>query len=296
MELNDGRVEANGVTFHYLEAGRGPLVLCLHGFPDNAHTYSELLPALARAGFRGIAPFMRGYAPTSSAPDGRYQAVLLAQDALALIAALGGGQASVVGHDWGATAAYGAAALAPERVGRLVTLGAAHPAAVRGALATRYERHKGLWHAYFFQMPFAEQVVSANDFAFIEDWWRDASPEYDPAPVIERVKATFRRPGVLTAALGYYRHTFHPANRDPALQALQERASTAPTPVPTLALHGTRDRPGRLEAFEGMDDLFPKGLEKVVYPGAGHFVHIERPDDVNRRIVEFLQTTERRPP
>ena len=289
MALTSGRVEANGVSFHYLEAGHGPLALCLHGFPDDAYTYSELLPALARAGFRGVAPFMRGYAPTSPAPDGRYQAVLLAQDALALIDALGGGRAFVVGHDWGATAAYGAAALAPERITRLVTLGAAHPAAFRGPLATSYERHKGIWHAYFFQMPFAEQVVAANDFAYLEAWWRDASPELDPTPVIERVKATFRQPGVVTAALGYYRHSFHPANRDPALQALQERASTAPTAVPTLALHGTRDRPGRLEAFEGMDDLFTKGLEKVVFPGAGHFVHVERPVEVNRRIVEFFQ-------
>jgi pimeloyl-ACP methyl ester carboxylesterase len=284
-----GRVEANGLTFHYLEAGRGPLVLCLHGFPDNAHTYDTLLPALAAAGFHAVAPFMRGYAPTSPAPDGRYQSVLLAQDALALVTALGHEHACVVGHDWGATAAYGAAALAPERITRLVTIGAAHPAAFRGALATSYERHKGIWHAYFFQMPFAEQVVAANDFAYLEAWWRDASPEYDPTPIIERVKATFREPGVVGAALAYYRHSFHPAHRDPALQSLQERASTAPTAVPTLALHGTRDRPGRLEAFETMDDLFLKGLEKVVYPGAGHFVHVERPGDVNRRIVEFLQ-------
>jgi pimeloyl-ACP methyl ester carboxylesterase len=290
MNLKTGRVEANGLTFHYLEAGQGPLVLCLHGFPDNAHTYDELLGALADAGFRGVAPFMRGYAPTSPAPDGRYQSVLLAQDALALITALGSERAFLVGHDWGATATYGAAALAPERIERMVTIGAAHPAAVRGPLAASYERHKGVWHAYFFQMPVAEQVVAADDFAFLEHWWRDASPEYDPTPVIERVKATFRQPGVVTAALGYYRHTFHPANRDPALQALQERASSAPTSVPTLALHGTRDRPGRLEAFEGMDDLFLKGLEKVVFPGAGHFVHIERPRDVNRRIVNFLQT------
>jgi len=160
---------------------------------------------------------------------------------------------------------------------------------VRGSLATSYERHKGIWHAYFFQMPFAEQVVAARDFAFIEDWWRDASPEYDPAPVMERVKATFRQPGVVSAALDYYRHTFHPANRDPALHALQERVSTAPTSVPTLALHGTRDRPGRLEAFEGMDDLFTKRLEKVVLSGAGHFVHLERPVEVNRLIVDFLR-------
>jgi pimeloyl-ACP methyl ester carboxylesterase len=288
VELTRGRVQANGVSFHYLEAGRGPLVLCLHGFPDNAHTYDQLLLALAAAGFRAVAPFMRGYAPTSPAPDGRYQSVLLAQDAVALIDALGGGRAFVVGHDWGATAAYGAAALAAERISRLVTIGAAHPGAVRGALAPRYERHKGIWHAYFFQMPYAEQVVAANDFEFLEQWWRDASPEFDPTPVIERVKATFREPGVVTAALSYYRHTFHPANRDPALQPLQERIA-APTTVPTLSLHGTRDRPGRLEAFETMDDLFLKGLEKVVVPGTGHFVHVERPDEVNRRIVAFFQ-------
>lgn len=290
-ELRTGRVQANGITFHYLEMGTGPLVLCLHGFPDNAHTYSTLLLALAQAGYRGVAPFMRGYAPTSAAPDGRYQSVLLAQDAVALLAALGAERACIVGHDWGAQATYGAAVLAPERLLRIVTIAAAHPAAVRGDLAWSYERHKGIWHAYFFQLPFAEQVVAANDYAFLESWWRDAAPEYDlPAAVIERVKATFRQPGVVTAALNYYRHSFHPANRDPALQALQERVSTAPTPVPTLALHGTRDRPGRLEAFKGMDDLFLHGLEKVVYPGTGHFLHLERPEEVNRRIIAFLQT------
>ena len=223
---------------------------------------------------------MRGYAPTSPAPDGRYQSVLLAQDAVALIGALGAERAFLIGHDWGATAAYGAAALAPERIERLVTIGAAHPAAFRGDLAASYERHKGIWHAYFFQMPNAEHVVAANDLAFLEAWWRDASPEFDPAPVIERVKATFREPGVVTAALNYYRHTFHPANRDPALAQLHERITSTPTPVPTLALHGTRDRPGRLEAFETMDDLFAKGLEKTVFPGAGHFVHVERPREV----------------
>ena len=289
MEIGTGRVAVNGLTFHYLEAGRGPLVLCLHGFPDNAHTYTELLLALAQAGFHGVAPFMRGYAPTTAAPDGRYQSVLLAQDAIALRTVLGAEPAFLVGHDWGATATYGAAALAPDRFARIVTIAAAHPAAVRGPLAVSYERHKGIWHAYFFQMPFAEQVVAANDFAFLEQWWRDASPEYDPALVIERVKATFRQPGVLTAALNYYRHTFHPANRDPALQDLQQRASSAPTLIPTLALHGTRDRPGRLEAFEGMDDLFPKGLEKVVIPGTGHFLHLERPGEVNQRIVAFFK-------
>ncbi len=289
-ELRTGSVHANGITFHYLELGTGPLVLCLHGFPDNAYTYRYLLPVLAAAGFRGVAPFMRGYAPTTAASDGRYQSVLLAQDAVALIVALGAERACLVGHDWGAQATYGAAVLAPERIERMVTLAAAHPGAARGDLALSYDRLKGTWHAYFFQMPFAEQAVAADDFVFLERWWRDAAPEYVPPPeIMESVKSTFRQPGVVTAALSYYRHTFHPAHRDPALQTLQERVNTAPTPVPTLAIHGTKDRPGRLEAFETMDDLFTAEVEKVILPGTGHFLHLERSEEVNRRIVTFLQ-------
>jgi pimeloyl-ACP methyl ester carboxylesterase len=232
---------------------------------------------------------MRGYAPTSAAPDGRYQSVLLCQDVVALIDALGADRAFLVGHDWGAQAVYGAAVLAPQRIMKMVTLGAAHPAAVRGDLVHRYDRLKGIWHAYFFQMPFAETAVAANDYAFLESWWRDASPEFDPpADMMERLKATFRQPGVVTAALNYYRHTFHPDNRDPALSALQDRVSTSPTPVATLAMHGTKDRPGRLQAFDTMDDLFSQGLEKVILPGTGHFLHLERPQEVNQRILAFF--------
>jgi pimeloyl-ACP methyl ester carboxylesterase len=203
---------------------------------------------------------------------------------------LGEERAYVVGHDWGALATYGAAALAPERVRRIVTLAAAHPATLLGALATNYDMIKGGWHAYFFQMPFAEQAVLANDYEFVEKWWRDASPEYEiPREVMESVKGTFRQPGVVTAAINYYRHTMNPANRDPTLAALQEQVTTTPTPVPALALHGTKDRPGRLEAFEGMDQFFAAGLEKVILPGTGHFLHLERPGEVNAKIVEFLR-------
>ena len=287
--LRTHTVDANGIQFHCLEAGEGPLVLCLHGFPDNAYTYRQLLPALAEAGFRAAAPFMRGYAPTSAPADGRYQSVLLAQDAAELIVALGAKRACIVGHDWGAFATFGAAALAPERVEKIVSIAVAHPGAMLGALATNYDMIKGGWHAYFFQMPFAEQAVSAKDCEFIERWWQDASPEYDiPTDIMDSVKATFRQPGVVTAALNYYRHTFHPDNRDPALQSVQERM-VDPTPVPALALHGTRDRPGRLEAFNAMDHLFTNGLEKEIYPGTGHFLHLERPADVNKRIIEFLK-------
>ena len=283
-------IQANGIDFHYLEIGTGPLVLCLHGFPDNAFTYRYLGPALAAAGFRVVAPFMRGYAPTGRPKDERYQSVLLAQDVIALIAALGEESVYVVGHDWGALATYGTAALAPERVRRIVTIAAAHPATLLGALATDYDMIKGGWHAYFFQMPFAEQAVAANDYEFIERWWRDASPEYEiPREVMESVKETFRQPGVATAAITYYRHTMNPANHDPALAVLQKQVVTMPTPVPALALHGTKDRPGRLEAFERMNEFFAAGLEKVLFPGTGHFLHLERPGEVNAKIVAFLR-------
>ncbi len=285
-----GQVQANGIEFHYLEMGAGPLVLCLHGFPDNAFTYRYLGPVLAEAGFRVVAPFMRGYAPTGRPKDERYQSVLLAQDAVSLITALGETQAYVVGHDWGALATYGAAALAPDRVRKIVTLAAAHPATLLGALATNYDMIKGGWHAYFFQMPFAEQAVMANDYEFLEKWWRDASPEYDiPFEVMESVRQTFRQPGVVTAAINYYRHTMHPANRDPALAQLQEKATATSTPAPALAFHGTKDRPGRLEAFNSMDQFFAAGLEKIILPGAGHFLHLERPAEVNAKVVEFLR-------
>jgi len=288
-DFQRGTVQANGITFHYLAIGSGPLVLCLHGFPDNAFTYRYLGPVLAEAGFRVVAPFMRGYAPTGRPKDERYQSVLLAQDAAALITALGAPDAYVVGHDWGALATYGAAALAPERVRKIVTIAAAHPATLLGALATNYDMIKGGWHAYFFQMPFAEQAVMANDYEFVEKWWRDASPEYDPREVMESVKETFRQPGVVTAAINYYRHTMNPANRDPALATLQEKVTATRTPVPALALHGTKDRPGRLAAFESMDQFFAAGLEKVVLLGTGHFLHLERPAEVNAKIVEFLR-------
>src|SRR5580765_1168097 len=101
-ELRQGRVRANGLTFATLEAGDGPLVLCLHGFPDHARSFRHQLPALAAAGFRAVAPFMRGYAPTEVPPDGPYQSAALAQDAVALIDALGYQRAAIFGHDWGA--------------------------------------------------------------------------------------------------------------------------------------------------------------------------------------------------
>src|SRR5438445_4208078 len=124
-------VTANGLKFAYLEQGSGPLVLLVHGFPDTAHTWDRTMAELAKAGFRAVAPFTRGYHPTAIPADGKYDVETLGRDLLALIEALGAQQAIVVGHDWGAAASYAAASLGPERVALLVTLAIPHPRSLK---------------------------------------------------------------------------------------------------------------------------------------------------------------------
>ena len=287
-EINAGTVNANGINFHYLEMGEGPLALCFHGFPDHAWSFRHLLPDLADAGFRGVAPFMRGYAPTEPPADGRYQQVALCKDVLALIGALGAERAYLIGNDWGAGAVTGATVLEPEKVMKLVIIASGQ---VDRDLQMNYQYLKGTWHSYFFQLPQAEQALAYNDFAFVEEWWRDASPEWDiPASALESIRETFRKPGVVDAALGYYRARYSPALQDSSMREDQDRVNAGPVTVPTLALHGTRDRPRRLDAFESeaMDRFFTGGLEKVIIPGTGHFMHQEKPAEVNPKIVEFL--------
>ncbi len=289
MPVTPGVCDLGDVRLQYLEAGVGPLVLCLHGFPDHARSFRHQLPALAAAGFRAVAPYLRGYSPTEIPADGRYQSAVLAQDAVGLIAALGYSTAVIVGHDWGAVAAYGAAVLAPERVSKLVTIAVPHGPAIFDAFATNYDQQRRSWYMFFFQTPLADVAVAHNDFKFLERLWQDWSPGWTwPAAEMEALKATFRVPGVLQAALGYYRCTLNPANQDPALADLQASLGTAPISVPALMVHGARDGCLGVELLTGMEALFTKGLRKLVVPTAGHFVHQEQPDTVNQEITAFL--------
>src|SRR5262249_992791 len=275
-----GQVRANGLTFATLEAGDGPLVLCLHGFPDHARSFRHQLPALAAAGFRAVAPYLRGYAPTEVPADGRYQSAVLAQDALALIDALGYSSAHVFGHDWGALAAYGAAILAPEKIIKLITAAVPHGPTVLNAFLSNYDQQRRSWYMFFFQHPFSDAAVAHDDFRFLERLWQDWSPGWHcPSDDIEALKATFRTPGVLQAALGYYRATLNPANQDPSLAAAQMQIGLSPITVPSLVLHGARDGCIGVELLDGMEALFPAGLRKVVIADAGHFLHQERPDE-----------------
>ena len=267
-------VKANGLTFTCLEEGDGPLVLLLHGFPDTAHSWDAARPALAAAGFRAVSPFTRGYAPTSAPADGDYRMEALADDAVALIEALGADSAIVVGHDWGSPAAHGAAIKAPSRVRMLVTVAIPHPASVRLTPALIWRAR----HFLAFRRKGAAARLRANDFAYIDELVRRWSPAWRPAAdETAAVKRAFAEPGCVEAALGYYRAA---GNSVP-------RFLRAPVEVPTLAFAGGSDPAVSPAAYEKARRWYPGGYQVVTLPG-GHFLHREHPDEFIDQLIRRL--------
>jgi pimeloyl-ACP methyl ester carboxylesterase len=282
-------MKANDLEFSYLEAGpdRGPLALCLHGFPDSAHTWRHLLPVLGDAGYHAVAPWMRGYAPTQVPADGRYQTGALAADACALHEGLGGDERAVlIGHDWGAAAATGAAVHEPGRWSRVVTMAVPPLAALATSFLT-YPQLKRSFYIFVFQTPLAETAVSLDGHAFIDGLWADWSPGYDASFDVARVKEAIGARDNLTAAIGYYRAMFDPTLHDAAYADAQAATAGMP-PQPTLYLHGADD--GCL-ARDAVGDVLPflsPGSKQVTVAGAGHFLQVEQPDTVNDHVLRFI--------
>lgn len=278
-------LEANGLRFVAHVRGRGErLALLLHGFPDDAGSMLPLAERLAAAGFTAVAPYMRGYAPTDLAPDGRYGAAALARDVVGLIEALGHRRALVVGHDWGAVAAYAAAVHDPDRVRRLVTLSVPPPRVFTRNLA----RHPGqvLRSSYmaFFQLPWvAEAAVRARGMAFVDLAWKRWASTFEPPPGrLDEVKRTLSAPGSLSAALGYYRALRRPTWAD-------ARLLLARVPVSTLVITGERDGCIAPLAYDGLDDGFVAPRRLVVLPGVGHFLPLEATDEVARLALDHAR-------
>jgi pimeloyl-ACP methyl ester carboxylesterase len=268
-------IEANGVRFAYLEQGEGPLVLMVHGFPDTAHTWSHAMPAVAAAGFRVVAPFTRGYFPTAVPADDKYDAATLGRDLIALIEALDPGKSAVlVGHDWGAYAAYAAVAQNPERVKLLVTLAIPHPGGLRPTPRLVW----AVRHFFPLARKSAAAKVAAKDFAYVDTLVRRWSPGWKdvPASETEAVKAAFREPGCAAAACAYYRDQ---TVRRPALYKL-------PITVPSVAFAGTEDMIAT-RLYEKVRHKFTASYEVVQVPG-GHFMHREHPEAFNAELVRVL--------
>jgi pimeloyl-ACP methyl ester carboxylesterase len=287
--MEPARTTANGLEFAYLHEGpeSGPLALCLHGFPDSAHSWDELLPALADAGYHAVAPFLRGYAPTAIPQDGLYQTGALARDVNRLHEALGGtAEAVIVGHDWGALATYGAVAHEPDRWRRVVTMAVPPTASVAQGFF-RFDQLKRSWYTFFFQTALAEIAVPMDDYAFIDRLWADWSPGFDGARYARRAKEAIGTPERTLAAIGYYRALYDPGLHDPGL-ADEQAASLAPTPRPTLYLHGADDGCFSLDSFSDPLTFLAPGSAFETVAGAGHFLHVEQPKTVNDSVLAFL--------
>ena len=252
-------VSANGTDFSYLECGTGKLALLLHGFPDTAQTWRHLMPELADMGYRVIAPFMRGYAPSAVPSDGCYQTAMLARDANALHENLGGDSESVIiGHDWGAPSCYGAAIDAPTRWRKVIGMAVPPTAALGMAFVQNLEQIKKSWYMFFFQHGLADLVVGANNHAFIEMLWRDWSPGYDASFDLESIRKSLADPKNLQAALGYYRATLGDGYRDPQLSELQNQMASGVPPQPLLYLHGANDGCIGVDVVESAKKLHPQ--------------------------------------
>jgi pimeloyl-ACP methyl ester carboxylesterase len=285
------KLHANGLSFTALSQGSGPVVLCLHGFPDHPRSFRFQLEALAAAGFRAIAPTLRGYEPSSQPADGDYHIVRMAEDVVGWVDDLGSERVHLVGHDWGAVISYAAAVLAPDRFHTLTTLAIPHPGRLqREGLRKLPSQLRKSWYMMFFQLRgVAERVIEARDWAFIEKLWRDWSPGWAlPSDELASVKRCLAQPGVKQAALAYYRSMF--ARRS---QAARQTASllASEIPLPTLALTGALDgcMDTRLHDLVMREEDFPAGLEVVRLAGAGHFLHQEKPQEVNRIVLGWLQ-------
>ena len=265
----------NGIRLHWVEAGSGPLVLLLHGFPEFWYSWRFQLPVLAER-FRVVAPDLRGYNLSEKPPRG-YDPSTLTDDVRELVRTLGEERAHIVGHDWGGVLAWVYAMRFPEATGRLVVLNAPHPA--RFAEEVRRPRQfLRSTYALFFQLPrLPELLLGANrGWLLARGMQRSAvNKAAFSDEVLERYREAMSRPGSLTAALNYYRSAR--PGRMPA---------DARVRVPTLILWGVHDVALRRELTEELERWVPDLT--VRYLDCGHWTQQERPQEVNDSLLEFL--------
>jgi pimeloyl-ACP methyl ester carboxylesterase len=274
-EQDYATIAVNGIKLAYFASGdpRHPLVILLHGFPDTPHAWDSLRPALAESGYYVVAPFLRGYAPSQIPGEDAYDVRTLGRDVLDLIAALGKQSADVVGHDWGAMAAYSAAAQEPRRIRKLVAMVIPHPANIK----PRLRDARRLRHFLALRKRSAERKFASDDYAGVDELYARWSPTWRSTPADrEPVKNAFAARGSLHGALGYY--------RDLSRKALA--FVRAPTRVPTLVIAGIDDGTTPLDSFDNKAP-FAAGVRIEELP-TGHFPHRERPDLVLPLLREFL--------
>jgi pimeloyl-ACP methyl ester carboxylesterase len=286
--IGHGFAELDEVRLHYVEAGDGPLVVLLHGFPEFWFGWRRQIPALAGAGFRVVAPDMRGY-NLSSRPSGvrAYDLDRLAADVAGLIGERGSDRALVAGHDWGAAVAWWTAIRRPEVVERLAILNVPHPRRFLRGLRNPRQLARS-WYMAFFQAPWLpERLLARRDYRALRFVFSDARPGAFAPGEMDRYMEAWSRPGAVAASLNYYRAL---TRRSPArtMGALQ------PVQAPTLVIWGVHDRALEAELAEP-DRADVPNLQGVVRLDASHWVQLDEPERVNRLLIEFFSGREPRP-
>jgi pimeloyl-ACP methyl ester carboxylesterase len=272
----------------------GPIALCLHGFPDTAYGWRKVAPVLGDAGWRVVAPFMRGYAPSSVPSDGSHHVGALMDDALRVLDAAGPtGRDVIIGHDWGAIAGTGLAAMPDSPFSNAVIMSVPPAASFRrlgnvldaGRLIARLPRQLvRSWYIIYFQLPWLPERSASW---VVPRLWRQWSPGYDADDDVALVLGAIGAPANWRAALGYYRATMR-GSKPPARYAeLHQHWLAAPT-LPTLYLHGTDDGCASPDYARWVEPVLPEGSHVEIVNGAGHFMQLDRPDVVAGHILDFV--------
>lgn len=267
----------------------GPAVILTHGFPDCAKNMFSFAEKLSEAGYRVYIPSMRGYEPSSQPVSKDYHVVRLAEDIHTLIQKKNLGKVHLVGHDWGAVAAIAAANLNPDSVYSITSMSIPHPKSAWEHLSLLPSQLLHSWYMFFFQIPAApELLIPYNDFAFLEKLWRDWSPSLKQNSMyLANVKSVFRLPGVIPAALAYYRGL-----KDVASEAGRQSWSLLAQDmrVPALFLAGAEDGCMQPELIHGDPSIFRGGVAAEILMGCGHFLHLEKEEVVSQKIIRWLRS------
>jgi pimeloyl-ACP methyl ester carboxylesterase len=264
----------DGARIHVAEEGEGKPVVFIHGFPEGWFCWRDQMRALAAAGFRAIAPDLRGYGE-SGKPRGKqnYKSSLVAGDVAALIESLGEGPVPVVGHDWGGPIAYRLAMDHPELVSRLFILNGPHPLQFNRLLRKSAAQRKRSWYIFFFQLPFLpERAMSRKDtFARM---FRGAVP----AERLADYRHAFPDVSAWTAPINFYR----------AARLKDARPKTKIFDKDVLVIWGMRDFALGPECLEGLEEWLPRvRIERL--PNAGHFVQQEAAEEVSAILLRELR-------
>lgn len=286
------QVHAGGTRFHVVEAGEGPLVLLLHGFPQFWWTWRHQLESLPAAGYRAVAVDLRGYGGSDKPPRG-YDLPTLAADASGLIRALGESGAIVVGHDWGGLLAWTMAVLDAKCVRRLVTVSAPHPVRLRSALRTDlFGQLRTSVHRLGFQLPWLpEHRLTRKGGAMVGrllDQW--SGPSWPDAETARVYREAFRIPTVAHCALEYHRWLGRSQLRPDG--ARYARVMRTEIEAPTLHLHGALDTCILPRTAQGSSRYVAAPYRWKLLEGAGHFPHEEQPATFDAELIGWLTDPE----